>query len=65
MHIIIRHCSNMNGLLQELGTPEEELPVIQDIDPVDKNDADKAEQNKNPVPKVVQAEIFFGGRNFK
>lgn len=64
-HIIVRHCTNMNGMLQELGSPEEELPVIQDMGPDDKRDTtDKSGQGKR-TPKVVQAEIFYGGRNFK
>lgn len=56
IHIVVHRCYNMNHLLQDMAIPEQApLPATQK--------AAKAATNKEP--KVVQADIFYGGRNFR
>jgi error-prone DNA polymerase len=66
IHIIAKRCHNMTGLLKQLG-PAIEEPAVQTLSRADEDDYDNY-QNKDKRrqgKRVVQAEIFPGGRNFK
>lgn len=66
-HVIVQHCYNMNALLADLThKKDEEQPVLT------LSRADEKDDNRTPTypgtpkaQKVVQAEIFPSGRNFK
>lgn len=66
IHVIVRRCFNVSGLLRKMHESEEEPPLLtlSRADERDEYDSERV-RRKAPVRKPVQTEIFPGGRNFK
>ena len=67
IHVVVKHCYNLSGLLQQLSDTENSDPPVQTLARADEtNDALVNSKNRDVrVKKVIQAEIFPGGRNFR
>ena len=67
IHVVVKHCYNLSGLLQQLSDTEDNNPPVQTLARADEtNDALVNSKNRDVrVKKVIQAEIFPGGRNFR
>jgi len=65
-HVIVKHCYNLSGLLQQLG-PGDESPDVLTLSRADENSGEvfQATNKKTQVRKVIQTELFPEGRNFK
>jgi error-prone DNA polymerase len=65
IHVVVKKCYNMNGLLRDLAEEEHNTSV----NPVCRSDEDGEMYNHKDTrvkkQKVVQGEIFHGGRNFR
>jgi error-prone DNA polymerase len=59
IHVVVRHCYNLNRLLQDMAIP------IQGEQTPENNIRHESSNGKKAKPKVIQAEIFYEGRNFK
>ncbi len=65
IHIVVRRCYNMNGLLLQL-TESQNQELEQTLSKSDeKDDGALAARKDARVKKVIQGEIFPGGRNFR
>lgn len=65
IHIVVRRCYNMNGLLLQL-TETQNQELEQTLSKSDeKDDGALAARKDARVKKVIQGEIFPGGRNFR
>lgn len=66
IHVIAERCSNLNVLLQKLTTPEQTNQILT-LSRADENDGDprSPQEKKAQLQKVVQGDIFHGGRNFR
>jgi error-prone DNA polymerase len=66
-HIVVQYCHNMSSLLQEMTLTEQSDSSMMSLSRADeKDDADHADRRiRKANPKVVQAEIFPDGRNFR
>ncbi len=63
IHVVVQQCFDVTGLLRQIGAPEQVMPVSRaDELPADMNDYRKRDSRVN---KVVQADMFHGGRNFR
>lgn len=63
IHVIAKRCRNISKLLGHLTEIKEENQLGQVVSLTDENNST---QNKmKPSSKVIQSEIFPGGRNFK
>jgi error-prone DNA polymerase len=67
IHVIVKHCYNVSGLLQQLSASEKDTPSVLTLSRADEKDGDQAahQDPRTQVRKMVQAEIFPAGRNFK
>lgn len=63
IHVVIQSCCNFNKLLSRLGQSQDDNSLLTLCRAEEKEDHPGARQNQKP--KVVQAEIFPGGRNFR
>lgn len=66
-HVIIKRCFNLSGLLNGMtAAGTEDLPLLT-LSRGDEKDGElmQGRIKKKPAKKVVQAELFPGGRNFK
>ncbi len=66
-HVIVQHCYNMNALLANLTHKKEEEQPVLTLSRADEKDGDRIPTYPGTpkAQKVVQAEIFPSGRNFK
>jgi len=66
-HVVVRDCYDMTELLRQLNQPGETVPPVQTLSRADERDGtpSAAESGSAQSPKVVQAEIFPSGRNFR
>ncbi|MBC9933499.1 error-prone DNA polymerase [Chitinophaga qingshengii] len=62
-HVIIKKCYNGNGLLNQLSLPTDQEQLMNAAYQGDEAKAPPA--GKKTAPKMVQAELFPAGRNFK
>lgn len=67
IHIVVKRCSNVSGLLQKLTKKESDAPALLTLSRADEKDTENyATQDKRVQRNMaVQAEIFHGGRNFR
>lgn len=67
IHVIAERCSNLNTLLQDLTMPKQNTEPLLTLSRADKKDGDplSPQQKKAQLQKVVQGDIFHGGRNFR
>jgi error-prone DNA polymerase len=67
IHVIVRSCHNLSGLLQAMTSVEEDQSSLLTLSRADEKDGDifPATNRNNQARPVVQAEIFPSGRNFK
>ena len=67
IHVVAKRCVNVSSLLGELSVAANEHIAIQAKLRSDENDTDMANYTTNDsrVQKVVQAELFYSGRNFR
>ncbi|TDE17387.1 error-prone DNA polymerase [Dyadobacter psychrotolerans] len=67
IHVIVRRCFDLSGLLRQLTTLEQENPPVLTLSRADEKDeyASQAVNKRTQVRKDVQTEIFPAGRNFK
>ena len=67
VHVIVRRCYNQSRLLLEMTSDEAAHDSLLTLSRADKRDDDHGDVRVKKVQKgkVVQAEIFPGGRNFK
>lgn len=66
VHVIVKRCHNLTGLISRLTEVEIKDPPVQTLSRADEKDGDaKAPIKDARVLKVVQGEIFHGGRNFR
>ena len=63
-HVVVTRCFNISGLLQKL-TETNKAPLVQTLSRADEQDGSDHKHKDARVQKVVQAEIFYGGRNFR
>ncbi|MEX6687007.1 error-prone DNA polymerase [Danxiaibacter flavus] len=66
-HVIVQHCYNMNALLANLTHKQEEDQPVLTLSRADEKDGDRVPTYPGTpkAQKVVQAEIFPSGRNFR
>ena len=66
-HIVVRRCVNLSGLLYQMTASDEQQGSLLTLSRADEDDAEdyKLKDARVKKGKVVQAEIFPGGRNFK
>lgn len=65
-HVVVRRCFNMSGLLQTLTESEEHKPALSTLSRADeKGDENYVTKDKRVQDKMVQGDIFHGGRNFR
>ncbi|RBL91041.1 error-prone DNA polymerase [Chitinophaga flava] len=64
-HVIIKKCYNCNALLNQLSLPSDEEHLMNA--PYNEENTHKTvpPAGKKPAPKMIQAELFPAGRNFK
>ncbi len=66
IHVIVRRCHNVSGLLRKLTEVETETLLKPNLSRADEDGADYANKDsRTKTKKVVQAEIFPAGRNFR
>lgn len=67
IHVIVRHCYNMSGLLRELTGSGKESASLQTLSRADERDGDAipSHPGKRPVKHSVQGDLFANARNFK
>jgi error-prone DNA polymerase len=67
IHVVVKRCHNMNGLLQQLTEVPTENIQVNTLSRADEKDGDllSPQQRQEQIKKVVQGEIFPGGRNFR
>jgi error-prone DNA polymerase len=66
IHVIVRECYNLNHLLNDMATTEEEQSSLLTLSRADEKDADPSRpDSRKRSPRVVQTEIFPDGRNFR
>ncbi len=67
IHVVAKRCVNVSSLLGELSVAANEHIAIQAKLRSDEHDTDMANYTTKDsrVQKVVQAELFYGGRNFR
>ncbi|HEY9176412.1 MAG TPA: error-prone DNA polymerase [Flavipsychrobacter sp.] len=67
IHVVVKHCYNMNGLLQQPGYQDTgNESQVSTLSRADEKDYDNYKtQDKMVHEKVVQTEIFPSGRNFR
>jgi len=67
VHVIVKRCYNMTGFLRQLTETEHENTAVQTLSRADEKDGDplSPQQKKVQLQKMVQGEMFHGGRNFR
>ena len=67
IHVVVKRCSNISGLLQQLTKLKNEHPAVMTLSRADeKGDENYVTRDKRVQKNIpVQAEIFHGGRNFR
>ncbi len=67
VHVIVKKCSNVSGLLQKLTKSANTTPELLTLSRADEKDTENyAKQDKRVARNIaVQTEIFHGGRNFR
>ena len=67
IHVVVKKCSNISGLLQQLAKRENEAPALLTLSRADEKDTENyATQDKRVQRSMaLQGEIFHGGRNFR
>jgi len=67
IHVIVRRCFDVSGLLRQMTVTDEEQSSLLTLSRADEKDGDapSSRDRKAPAGKLVQAEIFPGGRNFR
>lgn len=64
-HVIVRRCSNLSELLQQMTIPEQDKALTRNEEHKQDPAAQTPQHKKAKKHMVVQAEIFPAGRNFK
>jgi error-prone DNA polymerase len=66
-HVIVKHCYDMSVLRYQLTESINEEPPVLTLARADEKDGDRLtpQEKKKQISRVVQAEIFPGGRNFR
>jgi error-prone DNA polymerase len=65
VHVIVKRCFNLNGLLGGLTTINNaDLPILS-LARADETTAPVANERNTPVDKKSQKEVFYKGRNFR
>ena len=67
IHVVVRKCSDISGLLRQLSGNRQAAAPVQTLSRADEN-GDHMANYKNQdtrTPKVVQTDMFHGGRNFR
>jgi error-prone DNA polymerase len=67
IHVIVQRCYNLTGLLSNLGQVENDPPLEIRYSKADEKDGDDFATKDKRVkkPKIIQAEMFPSGRNFR
>ena len=65
IHVVVKRCSNISSLLQKLSASEEKEPKLLTLSRADEKDEHANRDARTKGKKVVQTEIFHGGRNFR
>lgn len=66
VHVIVKRCHNLTGLISRLTEVEIKDPPVQTLSRADERDGDaKTPIKDSRVLKVIQGDIFHGGRNFR
>ena len=67
IHVVVKRCSNISGLLQQLTVFKNDEPAVSTLSRADeKGDENYVTRDKRVQKNIpVQAEIFHGGRNFR
>ncbi len=65
IHVVVKRCSDISGLLKQLTHIEQENRNVQTVLKSDEGDMGDYKSKDSRGPKVVQPDIFHGGRNFR
>jgi error-prone DNA polymerase len=67
IHVVVKRCYNISGLLQKLTKNESESPALLTLSRADEKDTENYATQDKRVQRntALQADIFHGGRNFK
>ncbi len=67
VHVIVKRCSNISGLLQKLTKTEDKNPAVVTLSRADEKDTENYATQDSRVQRYLaqQSEIFHGGRNFR
>jgi error-prone DNA polymerase len=67
IHIVVKRCFNLSGLLQKTANSNEESPALLTLSRADEKDVDNFATKDERVQRTMkkQAEIFHHGRNFR
>ncbi|WP_439584886.1 error-prone DNA polymerase [Dyadobacter bucti] len=67
IHIVVRRCYDVSGLMRELNIFEEKDPDVLTLSRADENDGEipAGRVKKEKAARTIQTEIFPAGRNFK
>ena len=64
-HVVVTRCFNMSGLLHSLTETKDGSSAVVTLSRADERDDGSHNTRDTRVKKVVQGDIFHGGRNFK
>lgn len=67
IHIVVKRCSDISGLLQKANRKENKSPELLTLSGADEKDFENYAIRDRRVQqdKSLQTEIFHGGRNFR
>ena len=65
IHVVVKRCTDISGLLKQLTHIEQENRNVQTVLKSDEGDMGDYKSKDSRGPKVVQPDIFHGGRNFR
>ena len=67
IHVIVKRCYNMSGLLRQLTEAKSENLLVQTLSRADEKDGDtlSPQEGQTQLRTIVQGDIFHAGRNFR
>jgi len=65
IHVIVNTCYDLSKLLYDLTGSKDEDPPVLTLSRADQTPPTNYPNQKRPLQKIIQKEIFPNGRNFK